>query len=172
LGEDLRAARALYPDAAVFAVNRAAGAVRSSHVFTLHPERAGQWRGLARHYWSSRITLHAGAIGKGGTEHPGIDHWWQGMNVWRNSGCAAAVWALMAGADLAIMAGIGGQADGYFATVGGPGDDVWRGRKGEKNARDLRVAAGNIAESSYGRLVFSMSGATREIFGPPPRLRE
>ena len=168
LGDDLRAARGLYPAAPVVAVNRAIAAVRSRHVFTFHPEMTGKWRGLAKHYWGTEITVHAGYLK--GHARADADHWWEGLGAFRNSGVGAAVFALTAGHETAILCGVGGQADGYYVP-GAAADRTWKGKQGAKNAEQVREMAGRVKASDYGPRVFSMSGVTREILGNPPGMR-
>ncbi|MEJ0043237.1 MAG: hypothetical protein WDM81_13915 [Rhizomicrobium sp.] len=110
LYRDFRAARALYPEAALFAVSWAIRAVRAAHVLSNHYEKAAELRALAAHDWPGHaFTLHSqppmqrADIGK---TFPAVDHFWEEAAACSNSAVAAARVALAMGYGPAIFCGV------------------------------------------------------------------
>lgn len=166
LQEDFEAARALYPDAPVIAVNGAAGQVKAFALFSMHPRKLPKWIAMQRRFGDG-FTVHAG----GGLRHdrpkfkrtsdamPWVQYWWPGAAHGGTSVWCARRMAKQMGFGLVVLCGaplsIGGYAGGRMA-------------KAFQQEDTIRHYRGQIeADTMYHDGVRSMSGWTREVFGAP-----
>jgi len=153
---------------AVLVVNEAGSVVRGSHLITQHPEKASWFR---QQSLDPSITIHT-AKSRERASQPDIDVHWPNCVTLATSGGSAIAIALEMGFQGILLCGMpmnGG--DGYFQGsamqqdeprfgMESPDSDYIRGYREklveftEKQPRALRV-------------VRSMSGFTRELFGAP-----
>lgn len=165
LDEDIARARALRPDAAVIAVNGAAGAVPAFALFSHHPEKLPKWITAQSLRFGPCFTVHSsGAIeptklGRNRGAMPWVDHWWPGARGGGTSAWCAVKLAKLMGFEEVVLCGAplttGSYSDGRMARDFNRPEIL--GHYRAQIARDTDWHAG----------VTSMSGWTREFFGEP-----
>lgn len=180
--EDLDAASKRYPDAFVMTVNGACVAVEEADAMMVgHLEnveryeeaRANEFPDKPIELWAKCNTQHLKQYKAG---HPGVTHWF-GLDV--ASGATSAAIAvrmlLQVGYEPVVMCGCPLDNSGYFEgedykisvrhdcrRVGAPEEDSHR------TIRNYRDKFERLAKGRFEGRVFSMSGLTRKLLGPPP----
>jgi len=168
LFDDFTTARRALPGATIFAVNEAIRAVRTSHIVTLHTEKALWFRNLALQAWPNIEPILHLPINGDFPKEKGI-HCWDKIATAATSAWAAVKLAKLLGHDEVTMCGCpmnGG--DGYaFPTEGNkPGEP----RFGFSQRSGVRVHKGALVDAinnGEAEGVYSMSGFTREVLGAP-----
>lgn len=174
-------ARSMRPDAMTMTIGHASGFVRSDFVVTDHYEVMLELRRLQDTFGSDddHYTTHC-TFSNRATEYPGIDYWWR----WRRSEASSVQTAirigLYVGFDEIILCGCPlehGKIQ-HPLQIKKDGDD-WpppRDRRkygskpgmntSEEILESFRRHFVQFADDWYGK-VFSMSGFTRTVLGPP-----
>lgn len=174
LFDDFSRARAVYPDAALIAVNSAIRAVRAQHVISQHYERSDTWRALGRHDHPGHQFLIHSQIPRDGkmASYPHVDHFWECAWEASNSAIAACVIALEMGFSEIILCGVSLDGTPGYGVQAPNGNGFWEG--------DVGAHAGALVMAEFetrhfqtmrGR-VFAMSGAPRKLFGLPPKVED
>lgn len=166
LFDDFKAAAALFPYAPVIAVNGAAQNVRADFLFTQHPRKFPNWIEQQRSRFWGRFTTHAAGkahtrtkLGVVPDDWSFVDHWWDGVATGGTSGWGARRMAAAMGFDEVILCGMpmtpGGYAEGGIS-------------KSNHNPETMEHYQQQILrDTDMHDGVSSMSGFTREVFGPP-----
>lgn len=184
--EEYAAARALYPEATVIGVNHAFLFVDAEILATLHPEgykmycREADARGKAVPPMHARYQQHHKLAGFTMADFPEVVEWHQDLNQRLSSGWFGAELARKLGHDEVILCGIpmnGTHSRDREICRNWPKNErtmpmkLGRADYKEFGARLLNAMNGHryyTVDSTQG--IFSMSGLTRELLGPPPRL--
>ena len=156
LHDDLERAREIFPDAAVIAVNGAAGAVKALALYSKHPERFYNtfcWAELQHREFGPGFTIH-------GSKHrpgcPWVSHWWEDARGGGGSAWGARKLATLMGFAPVVLCGAplerGGYADGSIAKM----------MLDRRNLDTFRQQIEDEKEWHAG--VISMSGWTKEFF--------
>lgn len=166
LHEDLEAARSIYPEAPVLAVNGASAQVKAFAMFTLHPLKMRKWREAQEKKFGPGFTVHGAASPHDRNNlkrmvefRPWFDYWWDFATGGGTSTWGARKLAHYMGFDLAVLCGMplseGGYADGKLA----------RAFRRQHTIDHYRKAI--LKDAGWHRGVVSLSGWTREQFGGP-----
>jgi hypothetical protein len=170
---DLEKARQLRPGATILGVNAAAGMIGEiEHIWTQHNNLTHIYREAA----NRPIKIHA----RSGIMGNDVDYWWQEMvGIKGSSGLAGALWAKLMGFDEVIMAGIPlstseqDYSDKYLPDI--------KKYFPDRTAGSFATEASILNWQQFVRLykkqgkadgIYSMSGYTRKVFGPPPGLED
>lgn len=162
--DDLAAARKLYPDAKVAAVNAGAQIVAADFLVSQHPAMLALMRDWQRRMFGARPDTHCPG-GEAPRTGAAVDYCW----VRGSSGATSAWGAVRVGKAMGfspiILCGCpltGG--DGYAVAwqKGGIGTTPPKDGLMQSYQERLRVAA-----KAEGQQVFSMSGYTRSVLGAP-----
>lgn len=168
LFDDYKAATLLYPNVPVIAVNGAARNVRANFLFTQHPRKFSTWVGYQTSRFWDKFTTHA--AGKAHTrtnlgvkieEWPLVDYWWDGIASGGTSAWGARRLAIALGFEEVILCGVP-LVPGKYAEGG-----ISKSNNSQETMEHYRGQIERDTEMHDG--VFSMSGWTREFFGPPRR---
>lgn len=163
---DLEKARQLRPDATILGVNGAAGMIQEiEHIWTQHNNYTDIYRDAAKR--PIKIHARAGIMGNG------VDYWWQELvAVKGSSGLAGALWAKAMGFDEVIMVGIPlstseqDYSDKYLPNKKLPFFAT------EASILNWQQFVRLYKEQGKTKGIYSMSGYTRKVFGPPPGLED
>ncbi|KKM16830.1 hypothetical protein LCGC14_1681900 [marine sediment metagenome] len=155
LHDDLERARQLYPDAAVIAINGAAGEVKACALYSKHPEKMPQWIKRQRQFGED-FTVH-GSKHKPGC--PWIDFWWEDARGGGGSAWGARKLATLMGFAPVILCGAPLDPGGYASSP------IAKLMRREDVIDSFRQEIENDVEWHEG--VYSMSGWTSELLGEP-----
>jgi hypothetical protein len=166
--EDFEIAAAMVPNAAVLVVNEAGSVVRGTHLITQHPEKASWFR---QRSLNPAITIHT-AKSRERASQPEIDVYWPDCVTLATSGGSAIAIALKMGFQGNLLCGTpmnGG--DGYFQGSAMKQDEPRFGME-SPNSEYIQGYRQKLVEFTKKqpralRVVRSMSGFTRELFGAP-----
>ncbi len=160
---DFEAGRKLYSDALVMAVNRTAGWIKADFLVSIDRRQAQQWREAHEgRFGRGHFTMHGGKFGAGQTgpgAYPWFDHWWPGLQSGGTSAWLGAKILAVMGCAPIVLCGVPLERMAYL-----DGEDNWT-RRDDKQLEAYREP---MRRDSWMRpLVSSLSGWTREWFGPP-----
>lgn len=185
LYEDVRAARELFPNAEVMAINEASGALEDvDHVLAGHSSKAEQFvrYRMSKFPHCKRFRVHASwarVEEAPRDELPSVTDWWSGVNTGATSAGKAIRIAQRMGFDRVVLCGCPLDTSGYFNPQ--ETDALQReyqhlgkcarvGLKKDENNRSVvryRDTFRKLAETEWKGWVFSMSGLSRELLGEP-----
>lgn len=149
-----------WPDQPAMAVNDIIGHYPKPlrHVFSLYPDLLPAWLAV-------RETRFHGVDGRRPDTHSHrgghIDRVWPPAIVGGSSGLGAALAGLMLGHDPVLLAGVPLAYPGHYY-------DPPEAPTGQPDARHLRIRWTEMRDTIFAGRVFSLSGWTREMLGPPP----
>lgn len=154
--------------ATVIVVNEAGRLIHGDHLVTQHPEKATRFRERSL---NPSITVHTGKIRQRASQ-AGIDVYWPDCVTLATSGGSAIAIALRMGFESIILCGMpmnGG--DGYFRQSSVDTDEPRFGLESPQSNyiqgyKDKLVEFAKKEPIALQR-VRSLSGFTRELFGPP-----
>jgi len=159
LMDDLVAAKKLFPDAPILAVNGASQWVYAFALFSYHPQRFMEppysWINKQRSL-HSEFTVH-GAHRQ--DDMPFVDYWWEGARGKGGSAWGARKVAKLMGFDTAILCGCPLVPGNYHNHKLG----LLMTRKDVVDQYAAEIAS----DADWHEGAYSMSGATREILGAP-----
>ena len=162
--KDLESVIKIYPQAAILGVNNAAAMIPEvDHVWTQHNNYAREYKLKA----GRPIKIHARAEIAGDE----VDYWWNNMVAIKgSSGVVAAIWARAMGFDEVIMAGIplSNTNTGYHSRY--PDKKTDRVFATENSIIGWQQMVRFHKKQGRTQGIYSMSGYTRHVFGPPPGL--
>lgn len=166
--EEFELSRKHWTDAEVIVVNEAGRVIHARHLMTQHPEKALWFRERSL---NPLITVHT-AKNKSRATQAGIDVYWPDCTTLATSGGSAIAIALKMGFENIVLCGMpmnGG--DGYFQGSAMQQDEPRFGLESPESdyiqgyQRKLIEFSENEPEAL--ERVRSLSGFTRELFGPP-----
>ena len=163
---DLEKARQLRPGAVVLGVNEVPGMIDGiEHIWTQHNNYSEVLRKVA----GRPIYIHARAGIMGD-----VDYWWEELAGMKgSSGMVGALWAKAMGFDEVIMVGIPlSTSERVYSEKypGSPGGDHLVAT--ENNILGWQEMVRHHKKQGRTEGIYSMSGYTRQIFGPPPGLED
>jgi hypothetical protein len=162
--EDVATASTLRSSRIVMAVNFAAALLPADMLFSFHADMIERFAAEQRKFGPA-FTTHSDS--RKGTRRgfPAVDYFWPGLHLGATSGIGAAHVGLLMGFQEVILCGCPLNGfEGYTDGVPACSDRVWHNRANvETHQRAARAFA-----HKHGQRVFSMSGYTRGLFGPPP----
>lgn len=164
---DLEKAKQLRPGAVVLGVNAAPGMIQEiEHTWTQHNNLVD----VLRKEVGRPVVLHARSNVMGN----GVDYWWPELNGMKgSSGMVGALWAKAMGFDEVIMAGIPLSTSEQMYSEKYPSSS--RSNHGfatENSIIGWQAMVRLHKEQGRTEGIYSMSGYTRQIFGPPPGLED
>ena len=155
--DDLSRARKIFPEAPIIAVNGAAKIVKAIALYSKHVDRFISRRWLeAQKFHFGPTTVHADV--RSGPRLACVDYWWSGLwggggSAWDARKLAAALGfspVILCGCPMVAGPHVGGLSFASFMHR----EDVVEGF-----IRDIK------ADTEWHKGVYSMSGATRDMFG-------
>lgn len=161
--DDVRAAEDRFPDAAVIAVNGAAGEIKARLLFTLHPAKMPVWAARQRERFGSGFSTHTAqsrhALDKPRAVPQGAEYVWsfpggQGTSAW-----AARRLARILGFSPVVLCGVPLSPGPYMSGL----NAKMFGRAQVLDGYRRFIAQ----DTSWHGDVFGMSGWPREFFGAP-----
>jgi hypothetical protein len=160
---DLEKAKQLRPGAVVLGVNEVPGMVDGiEHIWTQHNNMAERFRSLGEF----KIHARAGIMGD-------VDYWWPELvGMKGSSGMVGALWARAMGFDEVIMAGIPLSTSEQMYSEKYPGASKKYVFATEANILNWQSLALDHKKQGRAGGIYSMSGYTKQIFGPPPGLED
>lgn len=165
LHDDLKAAREIYGEIPVIAVNGAAREIKAFALYSGHPDRfmarGHEWIRHQKRLFGSDFTVHsASKSAETRANCPWVDYWWENTGVSRGtSAWAARKMAAFMGFDLVVLCGCPLEPGNY--TGYRPGQMMTRPDLVHKYAKIVE------AEPEWHPGCLSMSGFTRELLGSP-----
>lgn len=163
LADDLLAAKKIYPDAPIIAVNHSAQVLKALAIFTQHPRKMVKWAAIQQARFGEGFTTHAAGTAHVATklgrtpEISGIDYWWDGVACGGTSGWGARRLAHFMGFELVVLCGIPIEVGGYY-------DGAIS--KSNKHQATIRHYQEQIKKDTLMHdNVKSMSGWTKKFFG-------
>lgn len=180
--DDLNKALERYPDAFVLTVNGAcAGVEQADAILAGHTNKAEHFTKARRKTFPQgqpfEVWANWARPGREPVEdYPSVTRWFDGtMSTGATSAAKGARMALEVGYEPVILCGCPLDSSGYFK-----GEDRVVGHDcrrvgdpaqiGHRTIEGYRRKFAKLAESEFKGRVFSMSGLTRELLGPPPGL--
>lgn len=160
--EDLEKAKDLRPGAVILGVNAVPAMIDGiEHTWTQHNSGAESLRSVG----NFKIHARANIMGNG------VDYWWPELNNMKgSSGLVGALWARAMGFEEVIIAGIPLSASELMYAkeyAGAPQNCEFATESNILNWQEM-VRLHKKQGRTQG--IYSMSGYTRQIFGPPPGL--
>lgn len=168
--EDFEAALELYPDAAIMAINEAAGLLPVNFIASLHAEKMERFRKLQEDkFGTGHFTTHGAAPD---VYFPSVDYYWHGAHCGATSAWAGVRIAKMMGFELLVLCGCpmnGG--DGYIMPT-------WKTTPQDPRfgfespvlhpvMASYKAALAGYVKAGEGAGVLSMSGYSRQLLGVP-----
>lgn len=173
LVDDLELARLWMPEAAVIAVNESARIVKADFLVTQHPEKALWFRSRSL---DPDIEVHTGKSRERAVRYS-IDVYWPDCTTLATSGGSAIAIALKMGFQKVLLCGMpmnGG--DGYFRGSTMRRDEPRFGMESPDSeyiqGYKKKLVEFTKKQPEVLRIVRSMSGFTRELFGAPEWLNQ
>lgn len=163
LKQDLAEARKIQRLAAVpvIGVNGTARNISLDFLVTqLHQDKLRKWRQYQEAWFHKDFTTHSNGDGSAAAEYPWVDYWWtdiagQGTSTW-----AARKLAVYLGFTEVVLCGMPLSLGGYC------GGDLNPRHFEHQPSLDF-YRQGVLKDIEWHEEVSSMSGWTRELFGPP-----
>lgn len=177
--DDLAEARELYPDHEVMTINGACTVIADAqHMLCGHTALAEEWVAARKvAYPGKPVQVHAGYLVKHAKEReqrPSVTRWWTNVSSGATSAGKAALIGLQLGFSPIVLCGCPMNGGGYVkgeAVVphilgcARVGDDK---NKDKKIIKRYRERMAELALGEFSGVVFSMSGYSRQVLGPPP----
>lgn len=188
--EDLTKAKESYPQHEIMLVNGACTLVESAeHMLAGHTTKVKEFKAarLAAFPFADLPQIHANwamprprrtenierALRR---DFPEVDTWWPGdVSSGATSAGKAALIGLRMGFDIIVLCGCPMDGSGYHPQEAKVSVEAGMQRVGDPKMqqratiRRYRDKMGNLALGTFKDKVYSMSGYTRQVLGPPPR---